>query len=217
MKLYSVNLSPFASRARLAVYAKNAPIEVSYPPAGGLKCPEYLAVNPLGKIPCLETKEGGIPESYVIIEYLEDAFPEPSLLPGTPEQRAHIRAVGRIADLYVAAPGQIIFGQRDPATRDQALVDANIAKLDQGLGWIEGYLGDDGFAAGERFSLADCMLAPILNFMPLIEGVAGKDILAAYPKTRAYIARVQSHPAVAKVTAEMTKAMALFKAEGKFS
>jgi glutathione S-transferase len=219
MKLYSANLSPFASRARLAIYAKGLDIEISYPPAGGMKSPEYLAINPLGKAPCLQTPTGeGIPESYVILEYLEEVYPEPSLLKGTPEQRARIRLIARIADLYVMSVAQGLFGQMNPATRDQAVVDAQLEKLTQGLAWLECYLGEDGYAAGADFSIADCMLAPTLIWLPVFAQTFGRPgLMEGAPKLAAYAGRARAHPAVAKVWAEMEKAIGHYRETGQIS
>lgn len=219
MKLYSANLSPFAARARLAIYVKGLAVEVAYPPGGGLNSPEYLAINPLGKAPCLETDAGeGIPESYVILEYLEDVHPEPSLLKGTPEQRARIRLIARLADLYVMGPMQALFGQLNPAVRDAAVTQAQLDKLAQGLSWVEGYLGEDGHAAGKDFSLADCVLVPCLIWIPILtHGLGRPELASAHPKLAAYTERVMRNPAVAKVWAEMEKAIAHYRETGQLS
>ncbi len=219
MKLYSANLSPYASRVRLAIYAKGLDVEIGYPPGGGLKSPEYLATNPLGKAPCLETDTGeGIPESYVILEYLEEVHPEPSLLKGAPEQRARTRLIARIADLYMMGPTQALFGQLNPASRDPAALEGQLDKLAQGLGWVECYLRDDGYAAGPDFSLADCVLVPGLIWIPVMAHALGRpSLLSDTPKLTAYTERVKAHPAVARVWAEMEKAIAHYQATGKLS
>ena len=60
MKLYSVALSPFAARVRMAIYAKKLDqIEILPPPGGGTKSPEYLAIHPMGKVPALVTVSRG--------------------------------------------------------------------------------------------------------------------------------------------------------------
>lgn len=218
MKLYSANLSPYASRARLAIYAKGLPVEIAYPPGGGLKSPEYLAINPLGKVPCLETASGeGTPESLVILEYLEDLYPEPSLLKGSPEQRARIRLIARIADLYVMGAAHALFAQLNPATRDPATLEGQLDKLAQGLSWVECYLEETGYAAGADFSLADCVLVPCLIWVPIMARLGRPELATANPKLAAYTERVKAHPAVAKVWAEMDKAIAHYQATGQLS
>src|SRR5262245_34715467 len=88
MQLYHADLSPFAARIRLAIYAKALPIALA-PPPGGLGSEEYKRLNPSGKVPALVLDDGSVlPESEVILEYLEDRFPAPALRPSTAEERA---------------------------------------------------------------------------------------------------------------------------------
>ena len=84
MKLYSAELSPFAARPRVAIYAKTLPVEILAHPAD-LKSPEYLAINPMGKLPALVLDDGTvIPESDTIVEYLADAFRPRTCVPPRP-------------------------------------------------------------------------------------------------------------------------------------
>jgi len=91
MKLYNMDLSNFASKCRLAIYEKNASVEIVPIPGNDLKSAEYLKIYPLGKTPALQTGNLIIGESEVINEYLEEKFPQPALLPKDPEA-AHVRA-----------------------------------------------------------------------------------------------------------------------------
>ena len=88
MKLYNMNLSNFASKCRLAIYEKGAPVDIVPIPGGDMKSPEYLKIYPLGKTPALEINGQIIGESEVINEYLEDKFPDKPLLPKDPEGRS---------------------------------------------------------------------------------------------------------------------------------
>ena len=83
MKLYQTNLSPFPTRVRLLLYAKNIAMEIVEPSGIHDAQPKgsYLDINPLGRVPALQLDDGRVlPESEVICEYLEDTFPEPSLI-----------------------------------------------------------------------------------------------------------------------------------------
>jgi glutathione S-transferase len=219
MKLYSSYLSPFSGRARMAVYAKGLPVEISYPPQEGLNSPEYLAINPMGKMPCLLTRDGvGLPESEVILEYLEDKFPEPSLRPASPEDRARVRLIARIGELYVGAPGGALFGQFDPAKRDQAVVDATMTKLHQGLAWLDQHLSGGDYAVGDTLTTADCSLTPTLFFLTVYAKAFDRpDLIDDHPKVKRYIETVRANPAAAKVWDEMTAAAAHWQATGQFS
>jgi glutathione S-transferase len=205
MKLYSNDLSPYAARARMAVYAKSLPVQILAPPGGGTKTPEFLAINPMGKIPALVLDDGTvIPESDTIVEYLADAFPQSGLKPTKPEDAARARLIARVVELYVMANGAGLFAQLNPATRDQAVVDAAFAKLDDGLVHLNVFMSDDAYAVGDTVTLADCALVPILFFMSVFGQAFGMgDLLAKYHKLAAYWVRIQKDPGAAKLLGEM--------------
>ncbi len=210
MKLYSSDLSPFAARARMAIYAKGLPVEILSPPGGGLKSAEYLAINPMGKIPALVLDDGTvIPESDTIVEFLADAFPESGLRPKGAEAMAKARLIARVTELYIGGPGSALFGQMNPATRHTETVDVTFAKLHDGFNYLNVFMSDDAFAVGDTITTADCALVPILMFQGVFAMTFGKgDIIAPHTKVAAYWARVQSDPAAARVLGEMQAAMA---------
>ena len=98
MKLYSWDLSPYSARVRMQVYAKGlTDIAIEQPPTYGT--PKFYEDYPIGRIPLLEIDGEAMPESDVIAEYLEEIYPEPSLLGATPRENAHIRTLARIGDI----------------------------------------------------------------------------------------------------------------------
>lgn len=208
MKLYSNDLSPFASRPRMAIYAKDLPVHI-LPPPGDLKSAEYLAINPMGKIPALVLDDGTvIPESDTIVEYLADAFPTSGLRPSKPDEIARGRLIARVAELYVMASGSSLFGQMNPATRDAAVVEEGFAKLDSGLAHLNLFMTQDAYAVGDSVTTADCALVPMLMFVGVFGMVFGKgDPMARHTKVAAYWGRIQKDPAAAKVLGEMQAAL----------
>ena len=142
MKLYSQDLSPFAARVRVAIYAKNLPVEIVSPPEGGTKSEAYLALNPMGRVPALAVGDGfTVPESDTIVEFLADYFPESGLRPATPEARAQARLIARVAELYVMPALQPLFGQMNAQGRDQKVVDENLEKLKAALVHLNVFMG----------------------------------------------------------------------------
>jgi glutathione S-transferase len=129
-------------------------------PAGGIKTPEYLAKNPMGKMPVLEVDGAVIPESEVICEYLEDLHPGTGGLPGTPSERARARLVSRIHDVYLSSAVTTLFRNLNPAKRDEAAVASAKASAETGFGYLEHFVVASPFAAGSQLSLADCALLP---------------------------------------------------------
>ncbi|MFQ5668352.1 MAG: glutathione S-transferase family protein, partial [Candidatus Binatia bacterium] len=118
MKLYSMDLSNFASKCRLAIYEKDAPVEIVPIPGNDLKSAEYLKIYPMGKTPALEVGGRIIGESEIINEYLEEKFPVKPLLPRDPESRAAARSFGRFHDLYLEPPLRALFPQVTAKDKD---------------------------------------------------------------------------------------------------
>lgn len=209
MKLYSMNLSNFATKSRIAIYDKGLNIEIAPVPGGTFKSPEYLKINPLGKIPALDADGMIIAESEVINEYLEDKFPTPPLMPKSPEGRARVRAFTRFHDLYLEPPLRALFGQLNPKSRDEKIVNERLTEFNQRLDQLEAMLAASGFACGADFTLADCALAPTMFFAAnMLPGFGAKPPLEGRPKLAAWWAHVQTRPSVKKALEEMAEALA---------
>jgi glutathione S-transferase len=209
MKLYNMNLSNFATKCRIAIYDKNAPVEIVPVPNNDSKSPEYLKINPLGKVPAMDADGLMIAESEVINEYLEDKFPNPPLMPKSPEGRARVRAFTRFHDLYLEPPLRALFGQMNPKTRDDKVVNEKLTDLNGRLDQLDKMLADGGFACGGDFTLADCALVPTIFFAVNLLGMFGtKPPLESRPKVAAWWTHVQTRPSVKKALAEMAEALA---------
>ncbi len=216
MKLYNMNLSNFATKSRIVIYEKNANVEMVAIPGGNPKSPEYLQINPLGKIPTLDADGTIIAESEVINEYLEDKFPSPALMPKTPEGRAHVRSFTRFHDLYLEPPLRALFPQLNPKTRDDKVVTEKLAKLQTRLDQLESMLAPGGFAAGSDFTLADCALAPTIFFVTnILPGFGAKPPLEGRPKLAAWWTKVQTRPSVGKAMGEMGEALKAMMGGGR--
>jgi glutathione S-transferase len=217
MKLYNMNLSNFATKSRLVIYEKGANVEIAPVPGGNFHSAEYLKINPLGKIPCLDADGVIIPESEVINEYLEEKFPTPALLPKDPEGRAQVRLFTRFHDLYLEPPLRALFGQLNPKGRDEKLVNEKLTEVQNRLDQLETMLAAPGnFAAGPDFTMADCALAPTIFFMiNMLPGFGAKPPLEARPKLAAWWDQVRTRPSVQKGLAEMEEALKAMMGGGR--
>ena len=176
MKLYVFPVAPNPTRVRLYLAEKRAAggrcdveeVQVDLS-RGEQREAAHRARNPLGRLPVLELADGSfLTESLAIIEYLEERWPEPPLLGCTPEARARVRELERIAELAVAGPiARVVHATRSPlglppspelAAHARAALPAGLARLDAVLA--------DGrpFLAGEAVSIADCTLAAAFQF-----------------------------------------------------
>jgi glutathione S-transferase len=200
ISFYGHGISPFASRVALMLRAKGLNFEMPYPP-GGLTSETYTAINPLQKLPVLSLENGeALPESQVICDYLEDVYPEPALRPKDALTRAKMNLLIRIGDLYLMNPMLPLFKNLNPATRNAPVVEASLAQIDKGLVALNKYIAPGPFAIGDRFTLADCALAPILfyanRFLRLFDR---KEALAAQVNVIAYYNAIQDDVHVAEV------------------
>lgn len=172
MKLLGFFASPYVARVDLFARIKGLDLATVPPLGDGLKSAESLAFNPIGKMPSLETEGRCLAESSVICDFLEETYPEKPGLPVDPYDRATSRLVDRITDLYVASQVSPLFGQMNPAARDEAVVEAASAGLTTAYGYLEHFMGAGPFAVGAVPTLGDCALAP---YMALLKEVVYKN------------------------------------------
>jgi glutathione S-transferase len=207
MKLYDSPLSPFSSRVRIVLYAKNLPHELAKPP-GGTGSAEYKRINPTGKVPALEIGGRVLPESSAICEYLEDLHPIPALRPADPRARAEMRVLAAFPDLYLMPEVFPLLRNLSAKGRDEAAVAAAIARLTEGFDRLEQFLVADPHAAGADFTLADASIVPSTHFISrVLARFAAPAPTVSRPKLARMMEAAAKHPAVARVLGEMTTAL----------
>jgi glutathione S-transferase len=208
--LYSSDLSPYAARVRLAVYWKGLENRVVFEvPPGGLKSEEYKAINPLGKIPALKLDSGFcLPESELIVEYLEDAYPIRPLRPAGAENVARARLAARIADLYLAPGLAPLFLNADPSSRDAAAVEEGFSTVGKALSDIESFLDETGpWSMGRQPTTADCTLAPVFWFIAWADAWYQRSTLADNPACARVFETASQDEAASRVFAELERGL----------
>jgi glutathione S-transferase len=204
MKIFQVATSPFAVRVRIAVYAKGATPELAAPP-DGMSSVAFREITPLGKVPTLVCDDGTvIAESAVINEYLEEQFPDPTLLPATVQERARARMVVQMTDAYVFARYLPLFEIARVEGKESPAVAGGIERVKEGLAAVEWVVDAATYAVGDALSLADCALAPALFYVTeyATEYLGADDALGHCPKLKGYWMRIQTNPHVAQALAD---------------
>lgn len=186
MKLIGSTLSPYALRVMIAARAKGVDLPIEEP-AGGTRTPEFLAMSPIGKVPVLVDGAMVLPESNVILAYLEDRFPTPTLFPGDATQRANARLLVSLIDNY-GAPSFGPFFANDPAA-----VKVALERIDSSLGYVDHFRRDGAFASGDAFSIADCALIPFFVAFEMLPPQFGTfEFVKKRPKLAAWWSRARA-------------------------
>ena len=209
MKLINLAHSPYAARVRMLAYAKG--VELEYVAPEGLRTPQFKRFNVLGRVPVLDTGSQLLPESIVIMDYLEDVHPQPACRPQDPEGRAVMNVFLRFPDVYVQpvllplfrllmAPSQT--GQ--DAAESVVALNAQLRLLDE---LIERFGREDH----TRLDLADCALTPFMFYATYLpQRLGGGDALADAPRLANWWRWAQSQEPAAKVLTEMEEGLRAF-------
>lgn len=166
MKLYSYFRSSAAYRARIALNFKGLDYETAgvHLGKGAHLQDDYRQRNPQARVPALELEDGTlISQSSAMIEYLEERYPEPPLLPKDPVQRAKIRAVAALIACDIHPPNNlaVLNYLRKEFAQNDAAVDTWYAHwVSEGFRAVEALIAPSPYAFGALVSLADIYIVP---------------------------------------------------------
>ena len=193
MILYSSPTNLHSHRVRIVVAEKNIGVRIVQVRDGSLP-PDIQLLNPYNTLPTLVDRELAVYNSRIIINYLDERFPQPPLMPVDPKRRAHFRlALHRIEhDLYeLAAKLESGGGEGEKRQLREAMVETSEA------------VESSRFFLGEEFSLVDCSLAPLLWRLSSYDIDPGPRADALY----GYMRRVFARPAFTEGLSELERDM----------
>ncbi len=177
--------------------------------------PELLAVSPAGKVPALTTDAGThLSESSVLVEYLEDAYPDKPLLPADPEQRAQVRQVMKVAELYLELPARRLL----PAVLGNLPVHDSVKKevrgtLDKGTASLARLARFGPWVCGAELTLADIYLRYVLAIPKLVgPSQLQWEVLPSIPGLAEWDACMAEDPVSRQVDADQQANMKEFRA-----
>ena len=170
LRLYSYWRSSASHRVRIALQLKGLDYEyvaVHLAADGGAQhSAAYRALNPQSRVPALETADGVLTQSMAIMEWLEETYPDPPLLPGTAGARAQVRSMAQImvSDVQPLQNLSVTNYLHEKLHQDEAAIDEwRRAWVARGLAALEDTLARDApgdFCIGAYATLADvCLLA----------------------------------------------------------
>jgi glutathione S-transferase len=158
---------------------------------GTMKSAEYLAVNPMGKVPALRHGEAVVTEAGAICAYLADAFPQAGLAPphGHKDRAAYYRWMFFAAGPLEQATTALAFGWEVPPERKGMIGSGALAEV---LDAIERAVDGRAYLAGDRFSAADLYLGAHLGWGMMMGSIDKR------PAFEAYASRFRSRPAAVR-------------------
>ncbi len=209
MLLYEHPLSSYVQKVKIALHEKNIPFTVERPDrlGSGSAAGEFVDGNLRAEVPMLIDGTVRIVDSTIILEYLEDKFPTPALLPADPAERARGRMIEDVCDTSYEAInwgiGEILWFRRAEGALEARLRAAAAAQTADIRLWLEQQLGEREWFTGDRFGWADLSVAPYLNRSVLFG-------LGPAPGTPLdlWLGRVRQRPSVAKTFEEFMAAQA---------
>ncbi|HEX7761562.1 MAG TPA: glutathione S-transferase family protein [Caulobacteraceae bacterium] len=205
MIVYGSSFSPFVRKTLAFAAEKGVEVEVK---AIGLnnRDPAFREASPFGKMPGFRDGDFCISDSTAIITYLEAKFPDPALLPASPESRARTVWYEEFADtILIACMGKMFFNRFVmPRFLGQ---EGNLAEADHAerkelpplIDYVEGIIPASGYLVDDRLTLADLAVAsPFVN----MEHVGFTVDPKTHPKTAAYLKTIHARPSFAGMIAQ---------------
>jgi glutathione S-transferase len=212
IRLCGFRISNYHNKVRIALLEKGIPFEEdeNVKPS---QDEAYLAKSPMGKVPYLEVNGTRIRESGVILEYLEDVYPQKPLLPKDPLERARVRELVVFIELHMELVVRPMYGSlaggKPVSDERRQRVERDIAKGVRALKTVARF---DPFIAGKDLSIADCAAFVHLPLVTLVTKHAfGRDFLEDIPQVKPYLKMLGARPAFAKVNEDRKAASAAAK------
>jgi glutathione S-transferase len=196
-------LSPYSQKVKIALREKGVAFELALP--GGLgaggAAGDFIRANPRAEVPALIDDGVEIFDSTIILEYIEDKWPAPALLPAGPAARARVRMIEEVMDTHFEAItwglAELSWFKRAAGELAKTLQDAAGRQIAGYYAWLAGQLGQADWFNGSAFGWADLCVIPFV--------VASIDMGHPFePGTplAAWYGRVMQMPSVAQTVAE---------------
>ena len=204
LRLYDHPFSPYAQKVKIALREKGQAFEAPLPAgigAGGA-AGEFIEANPRAEVPALIDGDVRIFDSTIILEYIEDKWPTPPLLPASPAERARVRMLEEVMDTHFEAINwglaELNWFRRAEGELAETLRANAKAQTEGFFAWLEGQLGTRTWFNGDSFGWGDLSVVPYVNGSLGVGHPPARD-----SKLSAWLERANARPSVAKTNEEM--------------
>ncbi|MBT1451246.1 glutathione S-transferase [Glaciecola sp. XM2] len=212
LKLYGFDVSNYYNMIKLALALKGLDYEavMTYPH----QSPEYLDISPTGKVPALQTSDGVLIETNVVLEYLDEIAPHTPLIFGNAFERARIRELMKMIELYVELPARRCHTEAFWGVPVHEVTKKEVKRaLLNGMQAVARAASFSPYIAGDKLSAADIFF---LYSADLASSVAKKlydiDLLEHAPGAQALMDKLNAMPEVQKIAQDRKAAGPAFAA-----
>lgn len=202
IKLYGINLSNYYAVLKAIMLEKGMSFEeVEVNPN---QDPDYLTRSPMGKVPCIETDQGFLTETGVIIDYLEALGEGPGFYPDDPFARAKVQELMRHIELYLELPARRLYGEvffnRPPQEEEREAVRKLLKRGFASLGTLASF---DPYLAGDKITYADFYFRFTVSLATVVcRKALDWDAYNEVPNVRALIERLNQRDSIRRVMAD---------------
>lgn len=202
LKLYGFAASNYFNMIQLALLEKQLPFEIV--PLHGCQNPQAMAISARGKVPVLETPEGFISETDVILRYIEDTSANQPLVPADPFGRAQVWMIAKEIELYIELPArlcyvEVLFGGRPTPADLKAKARRDLIKGFAALAQRGRFAP---YVAGAQFTVADIYFLYSVDLAQRVgEQLFDLDLLGQVPHAQALLEHLAQNANVRQVAA----------------
>lgn len=188
LKFYYQKLSLYSRPVWITLLEKQIPFEpIDLSLNGDQWQPEFLAINPFGRVPVLIDNDFSIFESLAILDYLELQYPSPAFLPTDVKTITIVRMTKMLA-IHELIPAMLTILRANDSS--QSLIQRANQQIMAMLGFLEQRLVDNVYITGDRISYAEIVAGSIILWLPYI-----KIDLSSYPKVKLWSNKLMQRPA----------------------
>ena len=212
LKLCGFAASNYHNKVKFALLEKGVPFEEEIAWVGETD----PVASPLGKVPYLKTENGVMCESAVMLEYIEQRYPQNPLLPADPFAASKVRELALFLDLHLELVARNLYPEAFFGGKVSDSVKEKVgAQLEKNVAAFAKLVKFSPFVAGDTLSLADCAA---VTHLPLVSSatkiIYGKDVLADLP-ARDYLKMMGERPHMQTINADRKANLALMMARSK--
>jgi glutathione S-transferase len=211
LTLYGFDVSNYFNMIKLALAIKG--IEYKTVTLYPNQSPEYLSISPMGKVPALDTGQGVLTETNVILEYLDETYPDKPLYPGTTFEKAKVRELVKITELYLELPAR----RCHPEVFFRKTVDELTKKevkhvLCKGIESVARCAQFSPYLVGEQLTAADIVFLYSADLASVVASkLFGLDLFDMAPGAKQLMAQLNKRDDVMKIAADRKIANMEFK------